>query len=79
MTKIINGRVPVMMFNQTRLVPHVTYTNCKRDEPARPYWHEVLWCERGEDWYGLEFYAGKKQTVLVVTREDWLQSKEYKP
>ena len=67
-------KVPFKMFNQTRMVPHRTFTNTEEDFPPKDHWDDVLWVERGEDWYALDYYKGKKQTVLLVERSDWLRS-----
>jgi hypothetical protein len=69
-------KVPFKKFGQTVLVPHVTFTDGKEDKPPKEKWHAVLWVERGEDWYGLEYYKNNHQTVLVVKREDFLRARE---
>jgi hypothetical protein len=67
-------KVRFTMFGKTKLVPHRTATNGTVDSIPKPVWHNTLWIERGEDWYALASY--KRQTVLIVEREDWLKAKE---
>lgn len=71
-------KVPFTKFGQTVMVPHVTYTNGVQDNPPKEIWHHVLWVERGEDMYALECYKRNRDTVLVVTREDFLRAREAK-
>jgi len=63
------------MFGKTKNLPLVTYTDGKKDEPARGDFVDTLWVERGEDWYGLMSYP-RGQSVRVVTRESWLMGVE---
>jgi hypothetical protein len=69
-------KVKFTAFGKTKLVPHRTFTNNKEDVPPKETWDDELWIERGEDWYGLMYYARKKKVVLVVEREDWIRAKE---
>jgi hypothetical protein len=65
-------RVSFRKFNQTKLVPHITWTNNKQDKPPRDKWDVELWVESAEDMYALMHYARERKTALVVSRGDFL-------
>lgn len=67
---------PYTIFGKTKMVPVVTYTNGKKDEPSKIEWDHDLWIERGEDWYALLGPPYNKSTVRVIEREVWLRSKD---
>jgi long-subunit acyl-CoA synthetase (AMP-forming) len=67
-------KVPYTIFDETKDIELVTYTNGKEDSPPKTTWDDELWIERGEDWYALEYYRRKGKTVRVITREDWLRT-----
>lgn len=53
--------------------PKLVIAECFQMEP----WETpdiILWTERGEDYYGLTHYKGKK--VAIVTRRNWLKAKD---
>ncbi len=56
-------------FGKTKLVPLITYTNKQKDVIPNPNYTDILWVERGEDWYGL-----RNKCTLIVTREDFMNA-----
>lgn len=62
--------VKVVMFNETREVPKRIVEHGPAKKPDEPY-DEVLWIERGEDWYALSNMKGR---IQIVERAVWLSS-----
>ena len=62
--------IEATFFNKTKLVRAEPYNMAEDEEPD-----EVLWVERGEDYYALssDKYNGKR--VAIVKREDWLRAR----
>lgn len=71
-------KAPYKLFKNS--IPHnvevITYTNGNLDNPPKEQWTDTLWVERDEDWYALLSPQCQNTTVRVVTREDYLRSKE---
>lgn len=63
---------PHTEFGKTKHLPVKVYVDAKFED-NEPQWDEVLWIERGEDWYAFGSMKGKR--VRVVTREDWVKYK----
>lgn len=68
-------RVPYKIFDEIRMVPLVTYTNQKKDDPPKDDWHDDLWVERDEDWYALMSPSLKNKTVRIISAEEWARSR----
>lgn len=68
--------VPYRAFGKIKLVPRRTFTNCKEDKPPKKFWQADLFITRAEDWYALEEYRRRGETVFVVERHDWLNGKD---
>lgn len=66
---------PYTIFEKTKMVPVVTYTNRKLDEPPKEIWDYELWVERGEDFYALDSIDRENPgcTVRIIEREVWLR------
>lgn len=62
-------KAPYTIFGKTKIIPVVTYTDNKLDDPPKTIWDKEMWFERGEDWYGLP----RKGTIRVIERRVWLQ------
>ena len=58
-------------FGKTKLVRVSAYNNATPED-----YDEVLWIERGEDYYALMSSQLKHKKVLIVKREDWLHAPE---
>jgi len=69
-------KVKYTKFGKTKLVPHITYTDGQVDLIPEDVWDDELWVERGEDWYALSYYQRNNKTVLVVTRDDFINAEE---
>lgn len=62
-------RAPYTIFGRTLLVPVVVYVNGQKTDLTE--WDVEMWIERGEDWYGLDHYKGKR--VRIIERDEWLR------
>lgn len=56
-------------FGQTKLVGVSAHNSATPED-----YDEVLWIERGEDYYALMSPQLKHKKVLLVRREDWLRA-----
>lgn len=56
-------------FGKTKLVEVSSHNNATLED-----YDEVLWIERGEDYYALMSSQFKNKKVLIVKREDWLRA-----
>lgn len=65
-------RTPYTAFKKTKLVPLKVWQAGKFIDSTD--YDEVLWIERGEDWYALSSLSSKR--VLVVQRDEWLRAEE---
>ncbi len=67
---------PHTEFGKTKLVPVKVYLNNKEIESDT--WDEVMWIERGEDWYSLGSSSSKNKKIRIIERDVWLRCKEIK-
>jgi hypothetical protein len=65
---------PHTEFNQTRMVETEVYMNAAKIDSDK--WEDTIWIERDEDWYMFESKQYRDKLVRVVTRENWLKSKQ---
>lgn len=66
-------KIEATFFGKTRTVEaQLWYNNQKLDSSEVAIEEEVLWVERGEDWYALMSPGLRNKMVAVVTREAWL-------
>jgi len=63
---------PYKLFGKEIMMPIVTYTNEKKDEPPKMSWDDEIFIDRAEDWYSLMYYAREKKTVRVITRNEYI-------
>lgn len=56
-------------FGKIKLVEVSSHNNATPED-----YEEVLWIERGEDYYALTSPQLKNKKVLLVKREDWLRA-----
>lgn len=66
---------PHTEFGKTKLVPVKVWHNGKEIESTS--WDDVLWIERGEDWYALSSPELKSKKVRIVERDVWLRCPSY--
>lgn len=67
-------KAPCTFFDKTLNVPIRTFTNNEEDIPPKQQWDVEMWCERGEDWYGLMAHARNNKVCRVITREMWIRA-----
>ena len=65
---------PHTQFGKTKVVPIRVVLN--GEEIDSGVWDEVLWVERGEDWYALSSSRLKNKRVRIIERDIWLTSPE---
>ena len=69
------SRTEFTKWGETRMVPVRTFTNRKEDTPAKRPWTKKVFVERGVSLEGaLCAYSLFNETVLVVTRKDWMEA-----
>jgi len=61
------------MFGKTKMCHGVIMQDNK--EVGGSEYDEMLWVERGEDWYALMSPGLRGKRILVVERQDWLRGK----
>lgn len=74
MSKKKSQQIKYTKFGKTRLVEATVY-----NDPPEGYTFsddEILWVERDEDYYGVNFYIENYKYCAVVTRENWLVGEE---
>ena len=64
---------PYTAFGETRNVPLKVWYQGKID-PNLTEWDEVIWVERGEDWYALSNSSLNDKRVRIVERDEWLRA-----
>lgn len=70
-----NDMRPYTKFGETRMLPVKVYVDGKFVD-NQPIWDEVLWVERGEDWYAFSSRGMKGKRVRVIERSSWIKAKE---
>lgn len=65
---------PHTEFGKTRMVPLVVYLDgAKVDADS---WDDVLWVERGEDWYALDASCWRGKKIRAVSAVKWRAAKD---
>ena len=64
--------VLVNKFGKTKKVKALVYGDPKKIYEGK----SLIWMERSEDWYGLDWYIENRKNFCVITREDFLNGDE---